>query len=127
MTLAFTLVAQADFFGGNSQKAAGNLLWYLVGALVALTIATMWIGLRWTIRQRAKNSSGGVFQELCAAHGLNRREQGLLRRLACHYRLTHPAALFVDPSLWESEGLDGAWKKQGQALRGLKERLFARA
>ncbi len=127
MTLAFMLVAQADFFGGNSQKATGNVLWYLVGALVALTIATICTGLRWALRQRAKKSPIGIFQELCAAHGLNRREQRLLRRLAGHYRLAHPAVLFVDPSLWESEGLDGPWKKQAQALRGLKDRLFARA
>jgi hypothetical protein len=109
----------------SQQVWQGSLV--LIGVVLAGAIA-WWLALRW-IRYERKNrhSPWRLFRELCAVHRLNLGERSLLKRLAVDRQLPQPATLFVEPSLWDCHELGHEWQQHADRLRGLRERLFARA
>jgi len=109
----------------SQQIWQGSLV--LIGVVLAAALCS-WLALRWLQYERKnRHSPWRLFRELCAAHGLNPGERSLLKRLASDRQLPHPAALFVDPSLWNWQELGSEWQQHAERLRGLRERLFARA
>jgi hypothetical protein len=66
-----------------------------------------------------------LFKDLCAAHGLSRRERQLLARVARQFELAQPAMLFVEAAWWDAERLGPAWTRAIPELKQLQQRLFA--
>lgn len=73
------------------------------------------------------NSSRRLFNELCRAHGLSRRDWWLLIRLARHHRLSDPAVLFLDANWLDPARGGAAWQRHASRLRELESALFTEA
>jgi hypothetical protein len=104
--------------------------WAGVGMVAAGALAIIlcaWLVTRWLAsRQRQINNSPWcLFKDLAAAHGLNHRERQLLTRLAQHFRLEQPSALFVEAAWWEADRLGPSWARCQSDLDKLRRRLFA--
>lgn len=97
-----------------------------------LLIAVLVIGLlivipkfhaRW---QRAKlRSPRRLFQQLCQQHQLPPDAVRLLEELAAVRRLSHPALVFVDASLYRRAGLTRSLVQRQDRLHALRDKLFA--
>jgi len=92
-------------------------------AMIALIYATITY-FRWRRRLRS-NSPWCLFNELCSAHQLTRRQRHVIKRLAHQYKLAQPAMLFVEPKWWEPEQLGPTWARHLPELRRLRLRLFS--
>ena len=104
--------------------------WVSVGILAGIALSIIlaaWLTMSLIkVRQkRIGNSPWRLFKDLVAAHELNHRERNLLTRLAHHFRLEQPAALFVEPAWWEAERLGPSWARRSADLEKLRRRLFA--
>ena len=104
--------------------------WDRVGMIAAAALAVVfvaWIIMRLLARRdrRISHSPWCLFKQLCTAHGLSLRERQLITRLAQHYRLEQPTALFVEASWWEPQKLSESWGKCLGELEGLRKKLFA--
>jgi len=128
------LLASFDMYRSVSdwfRAGKSPLDWqYVLPTLSALTIIFLiatWLTLRWLrLRERRTlNSPAKLLAELCAAHGLLRRQRQLLAALARHYNLAQPAMLFVEPALWGAEKLGPTWNRRRGELDELRGRLFA--
>ena len=77
------------------------------------------------MRRRALNSPAQLLAELSTAHGLRYKQRQLLVRLARHHKLSQPALLFVEPTLWAAEKLGPTWDRARPELDALHKQLFA--
>jgi len=98
----------------------------ILGALAIL--AVFWGLRRWLggdDDRKTYFSPRKLFSDLCAAHGLTRKESRLLRSLARAQGLADPARLFLEPERFDPEALGPALARESDPLRALRERLFA--
>jgi hypothetical protein len=116
---------------GVSPGPSAHAGWYNPWLLPAVVLAGMTLLLlfvRWTARNRVRNSSGDgrkLFFELCRAHHLNWSESRLLWRVAEGLSPEEPARLFVEPARLAPATLTGTLAKETSRLAALKARLFA--
>lgn len=75
--------------------------------------------------QSTTNSGRALFNELCRAHRLSRRDWWLLTRLARHHRLSDPTLLFLEPSWLDAARCPVAWQRHAARLHELQRTLFA--
>jgi hypothetical protein len=107
-----------------SSPVADNLLWFcMVAAVVVLAALTGWRLASGRERRRI-NSPHRLLGELCAAHGLGRREQRLLRAAARVLNLQHPARLFLEPHLLAQASQHPLLASRRQELAELRRQLF---
>jgi hypothetical protein len=98
-------------------------------ALILGFLVLIWLLSRLAKRQEkpgSYNSPRLLFKSLCEAHQLDRHQRQLLARLAKFRRVEHPAALFLDPNLLDTEDLAPSLREHAGRLRALRERLFVR-
>jgi hypothetical protein len=111
---------------------------FLVILLVVLGVVLMLLFIRRLIQENLIDREGKrVFNDLCRAHALTRKERRLLLAYARTLALRNRAALFVRPSLFEdpaarAEQMKGIAKKLnldpdaiGALDAGLRKKLFA--
>ncbi|MEM7516704.1 MAG: hypothetical protein AAF368_07250 [Planctomycetota bacterium] len=112
-----------NFSGDNARIDLGEIGW-LVAVGAGAVLALWWLS---TLAERLEGRAtfrpnpGKMFRELCGAHGLNRSQRTLLRRLAEAAELDHAATLFVREELFDSQRLPA----EADALLELKQKLFA--
>jgi hypothetical protein len=117
--------------GRNFREAGERFQWssvLLVVAIIALVALTVWLLVRYVnFREtRGFHNPKRLFQELCAAHGLNRHRRNLIARLAAAHQLEYPAALFLAPERFDVAQLDASWQSQRAALEELRDAIFGR-
>ncbi len=112
------------FRRGNSGAGTDDFLFMLmiVGAIVFAIWAGSQLFALWQRRQQA--SPGGLFRELCRAHGLNWRSRRLLRQLTRWHRLNNPASVFLEPKRFEANRLNSALTQRRREIESLKNALF---
>ena len=74
--------------------------------------------------QFLRNSSSQLFSELSAAHGLDRANRRLIKRLAAANGQKNAAALFVEPGYFETEKLPATEKVSLVDFGQLRHELF---
>jgi hypothetical protein len=81
---------------------------------------------QWLRRDAARNGSDprALFDELAEAHGLSTVERRLAQRLARHFRLAHPGAVFCTPELFDPRRSDLPAIDRKQ-LEAVGRKLFA--
>jgi hypothetical protein len=126
-------LAQSDPFNNMGRSFRGDEAHLQTSeALITLVFLACLILLVWLLsrvrgrreRELRTNSPRGLFRELCQAHRLERRARWLLARLARHYRLQDPGALFLNPRIWHAAEDDAAFAEERQELAELRDRLF---
>jgi len=109
---------------GAESSGWADLVWPAFG--VAALAGAVWLT-RWLVRRANAARAHGpsrLFAGLCQAHGLNRSDRRLLRRLA-HWRgVADPARLFVEPTSFEVPSSDPSLGSQAGRLTELRQRLF---
>ena len=113
------------FHGKEAQLGMDDLFIGLAILLAVITLA--WILSRFARRQDIhvrSNSPRALFRELCAAHNLERQDRGLLKRLAKHHQLAHPAMLFLEAARFEPAAIPAGMASQTARVEKLRERLF---
>ena len=99
--------------------------WTWIAAASAVLVAVFVAVRRYRdTSQRRIDNPKTLFRDLCWAHDLTRREIGLLRSLADHWRLTTPALLFVQPSHFDPAKLGPLWEPYTARIVDLRDRLF---
>jgi hypothetical protein len=113
------------FQGKNAQLHMDDL--FMLLAIVVAVIVAGWLLSRVARRERKRrtNSPKTLFQELCQAHQLDRQSRNLLKRLAKHQALVHPASLFIDPRRFAPGQLPELPPAQLRRLEKLRVQLFA--
>jgi hypothetical protein len=103
-----------------------NEMLTIVGGLVLLLGAWLvWRRLTGhASRYFTSDSSGQLFRELCAAHGLKFTNRRLLKRLAASRGLKNPAMLFIEPQHFEAKNLPEKLKLSAGELQRLRVQLF---
>lgn len=87
----------SDSFG---QSENSGIFWILL--LVVLGVVLLMLFLRRALQENFVDREGRrVFNELCRAHGLSRKERRLLLGYAQNLGLKNRAAVFVRPSLFD--------------------------
>jgi hypothetical protein len=130
MLLAGEVLLAAGNLGAASRRAsrpAGGqaLVWLAVAVgIIAVVCVAISLGSR-LLRRRRYNSHGSLFSGLCRAHGLDHRARGLLKRVARHHRLVHPARLFTEPKWLDPADLKGSLRRRAAEVAMLRNRLFA--
>ncbi len=115
-----TLLSQkTDYFErfsesfGRSQNA--NLFWIVL--LAALGTLLLILFIKRVVQENFVDREGRyVFNELCRAHGLSRKERRLLLGYAQNLGLKNRVAVFVRPSLFEEAA-------QKNVRRGIAQKL----
>jgi hypothetical protein len=128
--LAASAVARAAE-GEKAKQGTAGIGWSLFSiALVVAAIATVaavgW-GVRWYLVRRrrvSKNDPRKLLHELCRAHDLSRRAEGLLRRAAAVLGTPHPARFFLEPHLLRQASECKGLASSRRALQMLQEKLF---
>jgi len=117
---------------GHSENT--NIFWLVL--LVALGTVLLILFIKRVIQENFVDQEGRyVFNELCRAHGLSRKERRLLLAYAQNLGLKNRAAVFVRPSLFEDasqknirKGIARSLSLNIQALgsltAGLRTKLF---
>jgi len=117
----------AEGFGDDPARFGDGVWWVgvlIVGALLAAVgILAAQIGRR--IRRATPDHSRRLFAGLCQAHGLARRDRGLLRRLAGSQGLDPPARLFLEPERFAPVAIPAKLASCGARLQAIRGRLFA--
>lgn len=112
-------------FRGESARIQVSDVLMILG-IIALVALAVW-GLSWLLMrsegERRAYSPRKLFAQLCRAHGLDRAQRRLLKRVARHHGLTMAAQLFVEPHRFE--GLELVLADQREALATLRATLFA--
>lgn len=123
--VSFTDLGRNFRDGGNGYNVTHALLALLVFAALGVVI---WFVVRYMSQRerRTYNSPRRLFNELCYAHGFNRRERRLLQRLARGQRLDHPALLFVDPQYYQAPRLTDALAARHDQLLHLRDLIFGK-
>lgn len=103
----------------------GEVLLYLAIAAVVIGVicGTLYAVSRYRLRQRF-NSHSSLFTGLCQRHELDRGAQSLLKQIAGHHNLKHPARVFIEPKLFDPNGLGGSLRSQGLQVAALRNQLF---
>ena len=132
MTPAIALWAQVNpmDFGRNFRAADEEFHWSSVVLVVAIIVAicfAVWLGVRYATdgERRGYRNPRRLFQELCAAHELDRHSRALLMRLAAAHTVA-PAVLFLNPERFDATQLDAAWLSQRSELERLRDTIFGR-
>ena len=120
----------AGNLGAASRRASRTntgeaLVWLLI---VGAVIAVVCLAIRLTSRlqrRRRFNSHGGLFQDLCRIHKLDRRARGLLKQVARSHKLAQPARLFTEPKWLDPANLRGGLRRRAAEVSMLRNRLFA--
>ncbi len=108
------------------QLDSKQLLFYLGAAVaVAILIGGAAFLYKWVSRRYA-NSPTGLLIELCQAHGLPWKQRLLLYQLARSRNLAQPAALFLDPELFDASGFTPKLKQRRSELEGVRDRIFGK-
>jgi hypothetical protein len=76
-------------------------------------------------KRRIFNNPRALFRALCRAHELDRSACGLMHQLAKANFLEEPAALFLDPELFEAARLAPEFRRHQTAIESLIAKLFA--
>lgn len=76
---------------------------------------------------RRFHSQRKLFRSLCAAHGLERSDGRLLKRLARLHRISHPARLFLEPERFQRLESGRELSAENDAIEALRRRLFTGA
>lgn len=92
---------------------------------IALIVAAAVAFVVWRQLRDRREMTNSLFDGLCGAHELTRRERRLLDRLARCQRLAEPARLFLEPERWDPNHLPGELAAEAETLALLKTRLFA--
>jgi len=128
--LAGETLLGAGNLGAASRRAsrsnAGEAIVWL--AVVGGMIAVVCLAIRFASRlqrRRRYNSHGSLFQGLCRTHSLDHRARGLLKQLARHHKLAHPARLFTEPKWLDPASLEGTLRRRAAEVAILRNRLFA--
>ncbi len=101
------------------------LIWLAIAAGVALAIFVLSTLLSRQERIRRYSSPRGLFRALCRAHELARGERRLLKRLARHHQLSHPARLFLEIERFDPGVLGPELQAHAEQFAALRDRLFA--
>lgn len=129
------LVAQSPLRSMSSKFRDGSAGFGIEDAVAGLfLLAGVSLLIFLLSRLRARQEKGdpyhnpwALFRELSKAHGLDRRERRLLKRLAADQNLAQPGLLFVDPTCFADDNLPPALRDEQEALEGIAARLFAAA
>lgn len=115
-------------FPANSTSPETHRM--LASLLMVLSFAALvWLLSRIAKRQERPGSCNNprlLFRSLCDAHHLDRSQRKLLERLARFRRLEHPAALFLDPRLFQTVDLPADLREHAGQLQRLCSGLFVR-
>lgn len=106
--LTTLIAANDDFFErvGQAMRNASNrveLSSLSIFMLIPVILAGIY-ALRFVYKSLFKHNYEApsiLFMQLCAAHGLTRRERRSLRRAANRWQIADPSLLFIDPQLWK--------------------------
>jgi hypothetical protein len=113
-------------FDRQRPRFGSTELTLIIGA-TTLLVVVMFIS-HWRSRRRKmeflRNSSPQLFSELSAAHRLDRANRRLIKRLATANGQKNAAALFVEPSYFETEKLPASEKISPEDFRQLRHELF---
>lgn len=101
----------------------------VVSGLVAAIGLTWWLYVQWKrYRERRQyHSPLGLFQELCDAHRLSRRQRTVLKSLMLAQRLDQPASMFLRPELFWPPHVPAALAGRQRELVQLHGQIFSRA
>lgn len=99
----------------------------IVGSVIAAIVLAWWLAAMWKQhRQRRQyESPQGLFNQLCQAHHLSRRERRTLRTLVAAQRLEQPAQVFVRPELFWPPHIPPKLAQQQRQLVQLHARIFS--
>jgi len=105
---------------GNAELAV------IIGAtsLLVVTMLVSYFRSRRRKLQFLRNSPSHLFGELSTAHGLDRSNRGLIKRLAAARGQKNSAALFVEPDYFDPTKLPSSEKISPDALQQLRDELF---
>lgn len=113
-------------FSGDEAKFNGQDWWLLLGVVVLL--AGFFTALNWFYRRqqsrKESNEPRHLFEDLCAAHRLSRKDRKLLRQLAESHVLDSPGALFLRPDLFQQANLPVQDEQELARYRQLADKLF---
>jgi hypothetical protein len=115
----------AGFRGENNHYDLTQM--GIVIALLALIIAILYLidrGIRHYNRTKMYNSPWELFRQLCRTHELARQECQQLKQLATHWRLAHPAVLFIEPEYYRADKLPSDWLERVPHIEHLHRKLF---
>jgi hypothetical protein len=130
---SFALLAQRDLweamgshFSGDKAKFNAqdwSLLLGLVLLLAGFFAALNWL-YRWQQARKLSNEPRHLFDDLCRAHRLGRKDRKRLRLLAESHVLESPSTLFLRPDLFEVRNLPVDEDREVAAYQQLAEKLF---
>jgi hypothetical protein len=95
---------------GTAVLAVGILLWHFVSCRRGGTLRP--------------NTPNRLFRELCRAHGVNRCERRMLKRLAAARGVAPPTLLFVRPDCFTTSDLPSDLGQQAAEVTRLEKTLF---
>lgn len=115
----------ADFGRRRESVEIGQVVGYLMVAavLVALVCLSIYAATRFA-HWRRYHSHGALFGALCRLHGLDHSARRLLRRVARHHRLRHPARVFTEPNWLDPAALPASFRPDARRLLVLRNWLF---
>ena len=96
-----------------------------ITALVALIIVVLFRDSRGQPRHFVSTNAGQLFRELCRAHGIDRANRRLLKRLAAARGLASPALVFVEPKHFDPSDLPANLQSSASDFERLRSQLFA--
>ena len=131
LTPISTVFTEAILFGargiGRRRGAdTSETLAYMLVAAVVITVVCLALYGASKVRHKMRfNSHPSLFRDLCHAHSLDRGACQLLKQVAAHHKLPHPAQLFTEPQWLDPEGLKGPLRRHAVEAASLRNRLFA--
>ena len=130
------LWAQIDDWRAISQGARESQISWTTMLLAVLVMAALTAGVVYLVavlknhetQPTHKPNHSGLFDELCAAHGLDHQERALLAELASRAQVKHAASLFLRPDRFR-QGVEKLGDRDRSAtsgaVEGLQAKLFA--
>jgi hypothetical protein len=97
-------------------------------ALPILLIGVLYGFFRWWMGPGGKKYRSGpwaLFRELAAAHRLTWGEKRVLRRFARTARLSHPAHVFLDATVYDNRSAAQQLPKTWPRIQAVRQKLFA--
>jgi predicted negative regulator of RcsB-dependent stress response len=100
-----------------------NSTWIIVGVVVVVVGVASYLAFN-AMQKKQANSHSGLFNGLCRHHGLDSSSKKLLRSIAQHIQINHPARLFLEPGWLDLKQLGPEFQAQANALKSLRKQLF---